>query len=161
MLRKCSAFLGDAIATFFYVGKIPFAPGTFGSLAALPFSYYLWKLPSSWATILCVALFFIGVWAAQQVIDKTKTEDHSSIVMDEVIGIFIVTSLATHWWDYVIAFILFRIFDIWKPWPIRWIDKRWKGGLGAMMDDVFAAAYAFLIFFLLKYFQISDHYFLS
>jgi phosphatidylglycerophosphatase A len=135
--------MAECIGTFFFVGRSPKAPGTVGSLAALPFAWFLWTLPRWQSWSICGALFLLGVWAASRIIERSGVQDHQSIVVDEVIGIFLVTSIAPHslaW--YALAFSLFRIFDIWKPWPVRWVDRKWKGGSGAMMDDVVAAMIA-------------------
>jgi phosphatidylglycerophosphatase A len=147
------AALSEVIATFFFVGRSPKAPGTCGSLAALPFAWFLWKLPLplAWASVLVV--FILGSLAASHVIRRTGIPDHQTIVIDEVIGIFLVTSVAAHlWWHYALAFFLFRIFDIWKPWPVHWVDANVKSGLGTMLDDVVAAMMATGIFyFALRY----------
>lgn len=143
-------FFAELVATFFFVGRIRFMPGTCGSLAALPFAWFLWTLPRPLAWALVAATFLVGIWAAKQVIARTGTHDHQSIVVDEAVGIFLVTSIAPHaylW--YAVAFLLFRIFDIWKPWPIRWVDRKWKGGIGTMMDDVVAAMLATAVLFFL------------
>ncbi|MGZ3713704.1 MAG: phosphatidylglycerophosphatase A family protein, partial [Bdellovibrionota bacterium] len=131
------------IATFFYVGKSPIAPGTMGSLAALPFAWYLWLLPISVAWPIVITVFIVGCLVSSVVIRRTGKEDHQSIVIDEVIGIFLTTSIAAHlWWHYLLAFLLFRIFDIWKPFPVGLVDKNVKGGIGTMLDDVVAAVFA-------------------
>lgn len=152
--RDAKIFLGECIATFFFVGRSPKAPGTCGSLAALPFAWFLWQLPPAYSwTIFCV-VFALGVWGASVVISRTQTQDHQSIVIDEVLGIFLTTSVASQiWWHYAIAFALFRIFDIWKPWPVSWVDREWKGAWGAVMDDVVAAMIATAILFVILYFM--------
>lgn len=135
--------LGELVATFFFVGRSPKAPGTMGSLAALPFAWFLWMLPAPTAWAIVLAIFVLGVWAAGVVIHRTGTHDHQTIVIDEVLGIFLTTSIAAHlWWHYLLAFLLFRIFDIWKPFPVGLVDKNIKGGLGAILDDVVAAMFA-------------------
>lgn len=148
--------IADCIGTFFYVGRSPKAPGTMGSLAALPFAWFLWTLPRWQAWGITVAVFFAGVWAANSIIRRSGVQDHQSIVLDEVVGIFFITSIAprTYFW-YAIAFLLFRVFDIWKPWPVRWVDRKWKGGSGAMMDDVVAAMLATAVLFTLLFFSTT------
>lgn len=145
--------LGELVATFFFVGRSPKAPGTMGSLVALPFAWFLWTLhpPLAWGVVL--AVFILGVWASGVVIRRTGTQDHQTIVIDEVIGIFLTTSVAAHlWWHYALAFLLFRIFDIWKPFPVGLVDKNVKGGLGAMLDDVVAAVIATaMLYVVLRY----------
>jgi phosphatidylglycerophosphatase A len=140
-------FFADLWATFFFVGRAPKAPGTFGSLAALPFAWFLWTLPTWQGWVIVFVVFLLGVAAAANVIARSGVEDHQSIVIDEVVGIFIVTSIAPRvLWAFALAFVLFRAFDIGKPWPISWVDQKWKGGSGAMLDDVVAAAIATLVF---------------
>lgn len=133
--------LGECWATFFYVGRLPKAPGTFGSLAALPFAWGLWTLPLPWAWLLVTLTFLLGVAGAAVVHRKTGVSDHQSIVIDEVVGIFVTTSVATpqHWPHYLAAFLLFRLFDIWKPWPVSKIDQQWHSPVGTMMDDLVAS----------------------
>jgi phosphatidylglycerophosphatase A len=142
-------FAAEIIATFFYVGKIPKAPGTFGSLAAIPLAWYLWKLPFAWVWFSIFVIFLLGTWASSVLIQRTGTEDHQSIVIDEVVGIFVTTSVAGHlWWHYLLAFCFFRIFDILKPGPVRYLDKKIKGGFGTMIDDFAAAILAALLLYI-------------
>lgn len=145
-------FFADLIATFFFVGRLPKAPGTFGSLAALPFAWFLWQLPAPWAWLIFVATYLLGVWAASSVVRRSGQQDHQSIVLDEVCGIFLVSSIAPHDYGwYALAFLLFRLFDIWKPGPVGWVDRRVKGGHGAMLDDLVAALLATLSFYAILY----------
>ena len=142
------------IATFSYVGRSPRAPGTMGSLVALPLAWWVWKLPSMGAWAVITALFLLGVWSAGVVIRLTGKEDHQSIVMDEVVGVLVTTSVASHlWWHYALAFLLFRAFDIFKPGPVAWLDRRVKGGLGAMVDDLAAAIFATLLLYVVLMFS--------
>jgi phosphatidylglycerophosphatase A len=151
-IRTLFEELGVAWATFFYTGYSPKAPGTAGSLAALPLAWLTWQLPRPMAWLAVAAVFFSGAEAARAVIRRTRQSDHQSIVIDEVVGILIATSVAAQiWWHYLLAFLLFRIFDIWKPWPIRYIDKRWHSAYGTMLDDVLAAlAASAVLFFVLR-----------
>jgi phosphatidylglycerophosphatase A len=134
------------LATWFGVGLIPIAPGTWGSLAALPLA---WVIRSLWGTIsLAIAIaivFFAGWWAAATVTKASAIKDPGAVVIDEVAGQWLVLLAAPRdplaW---VLAFSLFRIFDIWKPWPVRWADRNITGGLGVMLDDLLAAVYAAL-----------------
>jgi phosphatidylglycerophosphatase A len=146
--------LANCVATFFFVGRVPKAPGTAGSLAALPLAWWLWKLPLVYAWSSIVLLFALGVWAAHSVIRRTGKEDHQSIVMDEVVGILVTTSVAAHlWWHYALAFCCFRLFDIFKPGPVGWLDAKVKGGLGAMTDDLAAAVLAALVLHVLLFYS--------
>lgn len=154
MLMRIKNFLALSIGTFFGVGLIPKAPGTFGSLAALPFAWLLWKLPSPISWLIVSLTFLFGTWAAHIIIQRTKIHDHQSIVIDEVVGIFLVTAVGPEFWpiSFPLAFIFFRLFDIWKPWPVGWVDKKWKGPWGAMLDDAVAATLAAIILAIFLYF---------
>ena len=131
------------LATGCYVGYIPFAPGTFGSLMGIPLIWLLSKLavPLSVFTILLVIPLF--VWICREAEKVFDQEDSSCIVIDEIGGM-LVTFFMVPWstQNILIGFVLFRVFDIAKPFPIRLIDKRLKGGLGVVMDDIMAGIYA-------------------
>lgn len=134
------------IAFGFGTGLLPIAPGTWGTLAAIPL--YLLLLKAHWAVYLFLTfvLFILGVWVSDKVSNDLGVHDHSGIVWDEVVGYLLTMFLApTGFWWIVLGFILFRIFDVWKPQPIRAIDKHVKGGFGIMLDDVLAAIPAWLI----------------
>lgn len=89
--------------------------------------------------------FAIGVWAANWVIAKTRIEDPSVVVWDEFVGLWLALLLAPPGWPWMLGgFALFRLFDIWKPWPVSWADRKLHGGFGAMLDDVLAGVYAWL-----------------
>jgi phosphatidylglycerophosphatase A len=145
---------GEIWATFFGAGLSPKAPGTVGSLFALPLAWLVWLQPPLTGWIITGLVFLTGIWGARQVIARTGETDHQSIVIDEVVGILITTSVASHlWWHYLLAFVLFRVFDISKPWPVSWVDRRWKSATGTMMDDVVAALFSTaLLFVILQYF---------
>jgi phosphatidylglycerophosphatase A len=134
-------------ATGFGTGLLPFAPGTCGSLAGLPFA---WVIRSYWGAVGLAAAaalaFIVGWWGASTVAQASGTADPGAIVIDEVAGQWLVLVPAPlDPLSYAIAFVLFRTFDIWKPWPVRWADRRVKGGLGIMLDDLLAAVYAALV----------------
>jgi phosphatidylglycerophosphatase A len=142
------------IATFFYVGYTPKAPGTVGALVALPLAWFTWMLPNYLGWGLVAVLFLLGAWSAQVVINHTGQEDDQTIVMDEVVGILVTTSVATQlWWQYALAFLIFRMFDILKPGPIGLVDARVKGGFGAMADDFVAALMAAATLYLVLLFS--------
>lgn len=125
-------------------GLTPKAQGTFGSLAALLPWLLLRELPLlAWLAIIVVA-FAIGVWACEVSGRILGVADHRSIVWDEFVGqwIALLPALVAPWWAVVLGFLLFRLFDVWKPWPIGWFDRRVKGGLGVMLDDVIAGLFA-------------------
>ncbi len=142
-------FLITCAATWFYSGKSPKAPGTAGSFAALPFGWLIWAYGGDSALIVAsIAVFAIGVWVAHLYSHMLGIHDAGEIVIDEVVGqwmCLLVVPLAGGWIDIawlLAAFIAFRIFDIIKPWPIRWVDRQVGGGFGIMFDDVLAAAFA-------------------
>lgn len=128
-------------ATFFGIGKIPFAPGTWASLAAAPLFYFLLPVPLVHAVVL-VAVYFLGVYTSGQYARSIGETDPSSAVIDEVLGMGLAMFLIPKQWPFVVmAFLLFRIFDIWKPYPIRRLEKL-PWGWGIMTDDLVAGLYA-------------------
>ena len=132
------------IATCFGAGLVRWAPGTVASVLALPFA---WLLRTYTGTIgLAIAtlvLIVIGIWAASAYERRTGTRDSSAIVIDEVAGQFIALLLVPPTVAvYAVGFVLFRLFDVVKPWPISLLDRRVKGGLGVMLDDIVAGALA-------------------
>lgn len=134
------------LGTWFGVGLLPAMPGTWGSLVALPCA---WAIRALWgAAGLTVAVAFtvtVGCWAAAKVAKASAAEDPGTIVIDEVAGQSLALLPASpDPLSYALGFLLFRIFDIWKPWPVRWADRHVGGGLGIMLDDLLAAVYAAL-----------------
>lgn len=134
------------IATGFGSGLSPLAPGTAGSAAALLPWFALRELPLLFYAAVLIVAFAIGVWASNIVIGKLRVEDPGVIVWDEFVGQWIALLpllLQPHGWPWIIGgFVLFRVFDVCKPWPVSWADRSVKGGLGVMLDDVFAGLYA-------------------
>lgn len=134
-----------ALATGFYVGKIGKAPGTWGSLAAFLPWFLLKDLPLSIYCAVLGAFFVLGFFvsgSAEKILDRP---DAACIVIDEFLGMFVTLFAAPpHPLAWALGFILFRIFDIAKPFPVSWFDQRIHGGIGIMMDDVLAGIYAFL-----------------
>jgi phosphatidylglycerophosphatase A len=134
------------IAFGFGTGLMPVAPGTWGTLAAFP--VYLLMLNTHWSIYLGLTLlaFILGVWVSDKVSKDLGVHDYKGIVWDEVVGYLLTMFLAPVGITWMITgFLLFRLFDIWKPQPIRLIDKKVHGGLGIMLDDVAAAIPAWLI----------------
>lgn len=124
------------------LGLAPKAPGTFGTLLGIPL---LFLLPQSLAGYLIslVVLFAFGVWCCHVCARELGVHDHPGIVWDEVVGYLITMILLPRTAMWIVAgFVVFRIFDILKPWPIGWVDRQVHGGLGIMLDDVLAAVYA-------------------
>lgn len=132
------------LATWFGTGLIRPAPGTVGTLAALPFGYVIAALGGPIALfIAAVIVFGAGLWAAKHYTKKSSIEDDPSIVIDEVAGLFIAALPAGHnLFLWAAAFLLFRFFDIWKPWPVSKADRDLKGAAGVMVDDALAGVYA-------------------
>lgn len=139
------------LATWFGAGLLPKAPGTWGSLAALPFAWII-AGAGGWPALAAATLlvFFVGWWAADRVATVIGLDDPGCIVIDEVAGQWLVL-LATppDLWRYLIGFALFRVFDITKPGPAGWADRHVKGGLGIMLDDVLAGIYGLIVMTLL------------
>lgn len=130
------------IATFFGVGKIPWAPGTWASIAAVPCFYFVMERPLFHAGLL-VGVYFLGVYTSGRLEAQMGEKDPSCAVIDEVLGMGIAMFLIPKQGPYIImALILFRLFDIWKPYPIRKLEKL-PGGWGIMTDDLVAGLYAF------------------
>lgn len=142
------------IATWFYSGYIRPAPGTWGSLAALPFAWGLHVLGGPWLlAIAAVVVFVAGYWATAQETAGKVDHDPSEIVVDEVVGQWIALLPVSYgaafadadilrlWPGILAGFVLFRLFDIWKPGPVGWAD-RMGGPLGVMLDDVIAGVFA-------------------
>jgi phosphatidylglycerophosphatase A len=132
------------IATGFGVGTAaPVAPGTFGTMLAIPLYLVLHLLSPLHYALVLVALFVLGVWACGVHERETGEHDPGTVVFDEVVGFLITMFMAPAGLVWVaIGFVLFRLFDIWKPFPIRRLDRDVPGGLGAMLDDAVAGVYA-------------------
>ncbi len=146
------------LGTWFGSGKAPVASGTFGSLAALPFACVIMYF-GEWPCLLAAsaAIYFIGVWSADIIMRETKTEDPGLIVIDEVVGQWIALLTAPfNPVSYAIAFVLFRIFDILKPWPACWADSKLHSATGVMLDDVFAGVYALICSTLVTYYLMPE-----
>ncbi|WP_207060907.1 phosphatidylglycerophosphatase A [Motiliproteus sp. SC1-56] len=122
------------------------APGTCGTLAAVIPYYFLQQL-SLWPYLAVIAVAFVaGIYICGRTSRDLGVHDHGGIVWDEFVGLWLTLVLVPPGWGWLVAgVVLFRIFDIIKPWPIRWADRRVEGGLGIMLDDVLAAAYAWLV----------------
>lgn len=134
-------------------GLAPKAPGTFGTLAAIPFFLLIQPLPL-WAYLAFIlASFILGVWLCERTSKDMQVHDHPGIVWDEFVGYWITMILAPAGWLWIlIGFGLFRFFDIIKPWPIKWLDEKVHGGFGIMIDDVLAGIFALAGLQLIAYF---------
>jgi phosphatidylglycerophosphatase A len=127
------------LATWFGCGYVPYAPGTAGTLGAVPL--YLALRPFGWVAVVAAAAVatFVGVWAANVVVDETHKKDPQIVVIDEVAGVLIVLAAARPSHGWVIAGVtLFRALDQLKPWPARWAERTLPRGWGVVFDDVFA-----------------------
>ena len=144
-LRDPAVFL----ATGFGTGLLPVAPGTWGSLAALPAAWVIFGTAGrAGLAAAAVIAFAVGIWASGVCVRKYQTEDPGPVVIDEITGQWLVLLAVTpDVFHYALGFALFRAADILKPWPVSWADREVKGGLGIMLDDVFAAIYACLCLF--------------
>ena len=137
LLRRPALLLGLG----FGAGLIPKAPGTAATLAAVVPGWLLLPFPMAARAALIAALAVGGVWICGESSRRLGTHDHSAIVWDEIVGFLAVTLILPPeplWW--AAAFVLFRVFDIGKPWPIGYLDRRVRGGVGIMLDDLAAAA---------------------
>ena len=136
------------IALGFGAGLVPKAPGTLGTLLALPLAWALGLvLPPLAVAFAAIPLFFLGIWACGVTGRNLGVADHSAMVWDEVVAFLPLAALASASIVLqLVAFGLFRLFDIWKPFPIRELERGLKGGLGVMIDDVVAAFYAYIAF---------------
>lgn len=142
---------GHLIAFGFGSGLSPFAPGTAGSAAAVP----LYLLLAYWLTplqiiLLSIPLFLVGIWICDRTGRAIGIADYGGIVWDEIVAMFFILATVPHepfWW--AAAFFVFRLFDIWKPFPIRTLDERLANGFGVMLDDLLAAVYSIAVLRLL------------
>ena len=134
------------IASGFGSGFSPRAPGTVGSAVALLPWLWLRTLPLPYDVLAVVVAFVIGIWASEWVVRRSGVQDPQVVVWDEFVGVWIALIAAPAGWIWMLAgFALFRLFDIWKPWPVSWADERIHGGLGVMLDDVIAGIYALIV----------------
>ncbi len=120
-------------------GAAPKAPGTFGTLAAIPLWLLFADLPILSYIAVIVVASLVGIWLCGQTSKDLGVHDHGGIVWDEFVGLWITYIALPEGWVWVLfGFLLFRLFDIWKPWPIGWADSKVSGGLGIMLDDILA-----------------------
>ena len=142
--------IADFLASGFYVGKIPFAPGTIGTLVAVPIMFIYWNKGVGAQLLITLSVFFIGLWASTVIVGDTSEGEKSKIdpdfvVVDEIAG-YMVAMLGVPFNPLylAIAFVLFRIYDIFKPPPIKWFENL-PSGLGIMADDIVAGVYVLII----------------
>ena len=158
MIKKINLFF----LTFFFIGKIKYAPGTIASFATCILFFLLINTFSFFIIFLITLLIFIYSFIAiNYSLDVFKTEDPPEIVIDEVVGQMLVLLFIPVYetlyplpviYYCITAFISFRIFDVWKPYPINYVDRNVKGSLGIMLDDIFAAIYSILLLNIIFFF---------
>ena len=138
-LRKPSHLLAFGFGS----GLAPYAPGTFGTLVGIPFFMLVSAVSLPIYLVLTALMFLVGVVVCERCSRDLGVHDHGGIVWDEIVG-FLVTMIAVplEWHWLLSGFLLFRFFDILKPWPIRWFDRHVSGGFGIMLDDVIAGLFA-------------------
>jgi phosphatidylglycerophosphatase A len=150
VLRPTAAFVyshpAHTIAFGFGSGLARFAPGTFGTLLAWPFGWALGAAPPAMLASTVVLVFVIGVWACGVTGRHLGIHDHGSMVWDEFVAFVLVAAVLPRepGWQ-VAGFVLFRAFDIGKPPPIRWFERRFQGGFGVMFDDLLAAGFTLVL----------------
>ena len=134
------------LAFGFGSGLAPKAPGTAGTVLAVFIYLALAPLPLLYYIGVCGILFLAGIWICGRASRDLAVHDHGGIVFDEIVGFLVVMIALPPTWPWIAAgFVLFRIFDIAKPWPIGWLDRRVRGGLGIMLDDLLAALAAWAL----------------
>lgn len=144
------------LALGFGAGLSPIMPGTVGTFAAIPLYLIMNQLSLLTYLFFIVGGFIIGVYVCQQVANTLGVNDHGGIVWDEFIGFFITMIAAPPGWGWLLlGFVLFRLFDIIKPQPIKWVDNHIKGGIGVMLDDVIAGLMALGVMQTIVY--LSNH----
>ncbi len=138
------------LAFGFGTGLVPYAPGTWGAMLGLPLAWWLHRGGVIVYAAATIAIVLVGIRLCGHAARRLGVHDHPGINFDEVAGQLVACALAPlDWRWFLAAFLLFRFFDILKPWPIRWLDRRLGGGLGIMIDDVAAGVAAGLLVWLL------------
>ena len=146
MLQKVLKDPVNLLAFGLGTGLAPKAPGTFGSLFGVAIAWWTLPLGLELRIVVAIALIASGFWICGESARRMGVHDHPGIVWDEIAGIYVALLVAPpQMWAWALCFGLFRLFDIWKPWPIRDLDHRLKGGLGIMLDDLVAALYTALL----------------
>jgi phosphatidylglycerophosphatase A len=153
--------LAKFFATFFYVGLIPKAPGTFGTLAGILVIYpVFYSLSFFQFQYLIYSVFLLGTVATRVYMEKVQRDDPKEVVIDEVVGVWICIAISHFFLPnlsqtllFLFSFIAFRFFDIVKPFPISFVDKKMKNALGVMLDDILAGIFAafFIVFCVFLY----------
>ena len=134
------------LALGFGSGMVPKLPGTAGTLAGVLIYFFLSTLPVTYYAGVLLLFFLAGIWICDKTAMDLGVHDHPAIVWDEIVGYLVTMIYVPGGWLWMIAgFVLFRLFDIWKPWPINRVDKSISGGFGIMLDDVIAGIFGLCI----------------
>ena len=134
------------LATGCYIGNISFAPGTFGSVLGLPFCFFLSKIKFSINVLLTLIFVLCAIWIANEAEKILKIKDPKCVVIDEIAGIILTLfGLPFNMTSVIAGFLVFRALDIWKPYPIRFVESKFSGGIGIVLDDVAAGILSNLI----------------
>jgi phosphatidylglycerophosphatase A len=145
------------LATGFGTGYSPIAPGTMGTLIAIPLYYFISAIHSPLYELTLVAFFFLSIWVSGNAESYFGKKDDSKIVIDEIMGFFITMFWIPRTAFFItVGFFLFRFFDILKPFPIRHLERRLKGGFGVVLDDILAGVYSNLILQIVSYYALSS-----
>lgn len=140
------------LALGFGSGCVPKMPGTIGTLVGILFYLPMVKLSWPFYVGITIILFLFGIWLCEVTARHLGVHDHSSIVWDEIVGYLVTMLYVPFDWRFIIlGFLLFRLFDICKPWPINWLDRKVSGGLGIMVDDLLAGVYALIMLQIIIY----------
>jgi len=141
------------IAFGFGAGLSPFAPGSCGTLVAIPLYYLIHSFSLIHYSLVLLLAIVMGIWICDVTERDMGIHDYSGIVWDEICGFGLTLLAAPKGWLWiVVGFFLFRLFDIVKPWPIAWMDRKLPGGFGIMVDDLMAAVYAWLVLHIIHHF---------
>ncbi len=144
-MRSLKTKLILLIAEGGYAGKVPVAPGTAGTVVGVFLYYIFHTLPIPWYLIVCLMVTVVGIWSAGNAEKLLGKKDAPSIVIDEIAGYLISMTMIPATWDFIIAgFLLFRLFDIIKPWPLKRVQDV-HGGVGVVLDDIGAGVYTNII----------------
>ena len=144
------------LAFGFGSGLLPKAPGTAGTVVAIiPWLWFAQFSLLIYCSLLLLAIL-LGIYLCEKTSNDLGVHDHSGIVWDEFCGFWLTMIAVPASWQWILAgFVLFRLFDIFKPWPINWLDKSVSGGFGIMVDDLLAGLYALVILQAVIYFNNS------
>lgn len=142
------------LAVGFGTGASPYAPGTVGTLVGIPFFLWMQYYSLPVYTLILAVMIFVGFWICNVADKASGTHDHPSIVWDEIVGYLLTMWAVPMSWTWIIlGFFLFRFFDIWKPYPINWLNDYISGGVGVVVDDLMAGVYAWVILHFILWFS--------